>query len=170
MNGSLMNEQVNSMTLQSKVTVRVIILFIIALPFTALAQTTTPPLPTATPRIALYGPLDYGDFVTGSLNEDVPAAIYTFEGRAGERVTITLTSADFTAYVVLRAADQQELATAEDSPANQNARIEGFVLPVDGTYIIRAGAFGGGVKGAYELRLELAVPANNCHNHSHHSH
>lgn len=135
------------------------------LPVIALAQS-TPPLPTATPRIALYGSLNYGDYVTGSLNEDVPAAIYTFAGRAGERVTITLTSDDFDAYLVLRDADQHELLTDEDSAGNQNARIEGYVLPADDTYIIRAGALGGGVKGAYELRLEQTKRTNGCGNRS----
>lgn len=143
-----------------------ITLIITLLPLTALAQSTLPP--TATPRIVLYGPLTYGDYVTGSLNEDVPAAIYTFDGQAGDRVTITLTSSDFDAYLALRADDQTELTTDEDSAGNTNARITAYQLPADGTYIIRAGAFGGGVKGAYELRLELEPPPRRCHHRSRH--
>ena len=145
------------------------IAFIISLlPLLVLAQSAPPA--TATPRIALYGPLVYGDYVRGSVNEDVPAAIYAFVGQAGDRVTITLTSDDFDAYLALRDADQNVLVTAEASAGESNARIEGYILPADGTYIIRAGAFGGGVKGAYELRLERSPPVHRCHHRAHHGH
>lgn len=135
------------------------------LPLSALAQTNPPS--TATPRVSLYGPLVYGDYVRGSVNEDVPAAIYTFEGEAGDRVTITMTSDDFTAYLAIRDAEQQVLVSDEAVPPDTEAQIASYELPADGTYIIRAGAFGGGVKGAYELRLELSKPVRGCQRHGH---
>ncbi|MEZ4669555.1 MAG: PPC domain-containing protein [Anaerolineae bacterium] len=127
------------------------------------------PVPTATPRVAFYGPLIYGDYVTGSINEDIPAAIYTFDGRAGEEVTITLESIRFRPYLALRDADQKVLITNEAGDEDTSIRIDRYLLPADGTYIIRAGTRGGGAKGGYTLRLDRKAGVQGC-NSAYHSH
>ncbi len=114
---------------------------------------TPTPVPTRAPVEQVS--ITYGASVDGTLTASDEAAEYSFEGQQGDQVTITLTSIDFDAYVTLVDAPQsRELISDDDSAGNLNARIEDYALPATGTYLIRAGSYGGGAEGSYTLTLE----------------
>jgi hypothetical protein len=89
------------------------------------------------------GTLEYGQTVT-----DTVAAgehhNWLFEGRAGDGVTITMTTSPsaegvpFDGYLELYALDGQRLALDDDSAGDGRPRFAVFVLPSDGTYRIAA--------------------------------
>jgi hypothetical protein len=78
--------------------------------------------------------------------------VWTFEGRAGQRVVIDLMSSDFDAYLVLRDADGRTVGSDDDSGEGQNARLRAAVLR-DGTYRIIATAVGDSARGRYTLSV-----------------
>ena len=78
---------------------------------------------------------------------------YSFEGRAGQRVTIDMISNDLDAYLILLAADNDDFFVQDDdSGGNLNARLS-VQLPYTGTYLIFANAYAEGETGRYQLRL-----------------
>ncbi len=114
--------------------------------------------PTATPDATLppldpSGVLAYGQSVEGSIDAATGTASFTFEGTAGDVVTIDLLSPDFDAYLVLQGPDGAELAADDDSAGNLNARIDAFPLPSDGIYTLVASSYGGSAQGAFTLTL-----------------
>jgi hypothetical protein len=115
---------------------------------------TPTPTPSGETINASSGAINIGDTVNGTLPEDTRAALFTFEGSAGDVVTITLTSSDFDSYLSLKNEDGQEVAYDDDSAGNLNARITNLPLPSDGTYTIEATSFGSFVSGAFTLTLE----------------
>lgn len=109
------------------------------------------------------GAIAYGQTVQGSLNNRFPVHQWTFDGRAGERVIITMIDASgrglidpkvnlLTADTRLIASNDDVGSAPPDGMAERDARLE-FDLPGDGTYIIEATRFGG--RGEYTLTLEL---------------
>jgi hypothetical protein len=109
-------------------------------------------------------PVRRGQTVTGALRPDDPQLedgrrydAYSYTGRAGERIRISLTSDAFDAVLVLgRVVDGefQELETnddADDGPGT-NALIV-IELPEDGRYVIQATSFRAGTQGAYRLTV-----------------
>lgn len=118
-----------------------------------------PPTPTAPPP-QTSNEIEYGDVVESRLNTS--AAQYTFEGSAEDIITITLTSSDFDAYLVLYDADGNEIQSDDDSAGDLNSRIGPFELPSDGTYTIEASSFSyviydETVTGSFVLRLTTAT-------------
>ncbi len=107
------------------------------------------------------GSLSYGDTVTGTLNQTQDS--WTFEGRAGDSVTIAMTSADFDTYLELYGPDGQVVTTNDDGGQGLNSLIDNFVLPADGTYTIVARSFANAGTGSYSLSLvtggSSSVPA-----------
>ncbi|MFP4221421.1 MAG: trypsin-like peptidase domain-containing protein [Phormidium sp.] len=77
---------------------------------------------------------------------------YSFEGQAGQTVSLDLTSNDFDAYLILLDANGNSVAQDDDSASGTNARIV-TQLPETGTYILLANSFRGGESGDYELTL-----------------
>ncbi len=99
------------------------------------------------------GSLGSGD---GELDDGRWADAYSFAGRAGERVRVTLRSEDFDAFLFVgraRGDAFEALETDDDGGEGLDARID-FVLPADGEYVIHATTFGGGGEGRYLLRAE----------------
>jgi hypothetical protein len=99
------------------------------------------------------GTLGAGD---GELDDGRMADAYTFTGRAGERVRITLASEDFDAYLLLGRMENgafQRLTSNDDAGEGLDSAID-FTLPADGEYVIHATSFGSGAEGAYVVRLE----------------
>jgi serine protease Do len=78
---------------------------------------------------------------------------YSFEGQAGQRVTIEMASNDLDSYLILLAADDDDFFVQDDdSGGNLNARLS-VQLPYTGTYLIFANAYAEGETGRYQLRL-----------------
>lgn len=78
-----------------------------------------------------------GDTVNGTLDEDNRRGVYVFAGEADQEVTITLTSDDFDAYLVLQDAAGEVLAEDDDSGGRLNAQIV-YTLPESADYTIFA--------------------------------
>jgi hypothetical protein len=130
-------------------------------------QPTTAPDQPATaaptqPPVAPSGSIASGQPISGEFTESAQNAAYTFDGRAGDTVTIDLRSDEIDPLVRLIGPDGQVLAEDDDSGGGVQARIADFALPADGTYTIEVDAFRGidstrVVLGAFELSLNLTA-------------
>jgi hypothetical protein len=84
---------------------------------------------------------------------------YTYNGRRGEQITVTLESSSFDAFLLLfiqGASGAQKLTDDDDSGGGTNAQIT-FELPEDGTYLVLANSYGEGALGAYTIRLDRSA-------------
>lgn len=77
-----------------------------------------------------------GDEITGELDEDNPIVAYSFEGAAGDIVSISLEFEDTDGYLLLADANGDVVASNDDAASIYSSRIPAFVLPEDGTYLI----------------------------------
>lgn len=117
---------------------------------------------------AAAGEIAYGEVRRGTLSDQTFLYTYTFTGKAGDVVTITLRAEDFDAYLDLLQPDGKVIAFNDDSGANAadlaatDAQIAAFSLPRNGVYTIRVTRFGRetarGAVGDYELRLSAEQP------------
>jgi hypothetical protein len=94
-------------------------------------------------RAANDGLIASGEWVVGELSIVQQNAQYSFEGRAGDLVTIDLRSEAFDPAVGLFTSEGQRLITDDDGGGGLNARISRFALPRDGTYVIFVDGFRG---------------------------
>jgi hypothetical protein len=114
---------------------------------------------TATPR-----PIEPNQEVTGTLSDDDPSGedgsfydYWTYQGRAGERLRITMNSEAFDTFVSIGSADgssYNELAGNDDGTDGTTNSLLEFTLPNDGVYTIRAKALSGESTGEYRLKVE----------------
>ncbi len=111
-----------------------------------------------------------GSVITGSLGRGSSVLpvdnsffdLYTFEGRAGQRVQIDMASREIDSYLILIAPNGNEVAQDDDSGGGPNARIAA-TLPIDGTYLLMANSYEAGQAGAYRLRAQaMAVASGNA--------
>ncbi len=124
-------------------------------------------LGSAAPVRAQFSPIRAGQTVSGSLtdadpvlNSYGPFKVYSFEAREGERLTVTLRSGAFDAY--LRLARQvggitDEIESDDDTGGDTDARIR-FTVPVAGTYLLVAQSLDAGGTGSFSLALETTPP------------
>ena len=90
---------------------------------------------------------------------------YLFEGRAGDAVTVRMiaTSGDLDTFVIVTDKQGVELARVDDNPdGGTDAVLADFVLPADGSYLVRATRYGfanGPSSGDYTLALETEASA-----------
>jgi tetratricopeptide (TPR) repeat protein len=78
---------------------------------------------------------------------------HTFEGRAGQSVTITLESSDFDTYLILLGPDSKKVADNDDiSRSNSNSALT-VTLPASGRYIVIVNAYKKGERGRYTLTV-----------------
>lgn len=79
---------------------------------------------------------------------------YVFSGNSGQRVTITLESQDFDAYLILLNSDGKRISENDDiSSRDRNARLS-IVLPATGTYTVMANSYESSKTGSYALKIE----------------
>lgn len=112
-------------------------------------------LPAQT-RIAL------GQSVRGSITAADPTLadgshydLYTFSGRGGQTVTVTLRSGDFDAFLAvgkMAGGEFESTETDDDGAGGTDARLT-YTLPATGEYAIRANTLSGGETGSYTLEL-----------------
>lgn len=113
--------------------------------------------------------LSYGMTVSGEITNAMPEVRYTFEGMAGDVVSIRMAAIQqgLDSYLQLLDADGNLLQFDDDSAGNLNSLLGPYTLPQDATYTIvatRCCPGGGGSTGAFELtleRMELTVLALN---------
>lgn len=96
------------------------------------------------------GVISYGDTVEGTASGTI--VTYTFEANADDEITITLSSTDFDAFLVLRNTDGNVVAENDDSDSSLDSLIE-ITLSDGGTYTIEVGSFDGQPTGDYTLSL-----------------
>ena len=82
--------------------------------------------------------------------------VHTFEGRAGEQITIDLTSSEFNSYLILLDPEGKKIAEDDNAGSGNNARII-VTLPTSGTYTIIANAYKAGETGNYTLTWREAT-------------
>ncbi|WP_409018495.1 PPC domain-containing protein [Brevundimonas vesicularis] len=93
------------------------------------------------------------DAQTGKSDSGVAADHYRFVGRAGQRVSVTMKSSDFDAFVELFDAGMNSVASDDDGAGHLNARLV-HRLTADGEYRIEARSVEG-AEGDYDLTLTL---------------
>ncbi|MBN1179269.1 MAG: PPC domain-containing protein, partial [Anaerolineae bacterium] len=100
----------------------------------------------------------YGETQTGELSHDVPEEYWSFEGNAGDAVSISMVGLGALSDTYLELYDSSGgwLTSDDDSGDGLSAFIGGFILPETGTYRILARPYSAG-EGMYELTLELTV-------------
>ncbi len=112
-------------------------------------------VPNITPKpLALNGQPVAGKLGPGSLTLRADSSffdIYTFEGRAGQRVRLEMTSQEIDPFLILLSPRGQDLAQDNDGGGGNNARIVA-TLPATGRYTVIANASQAGESGAYSLR------------------
>lgn len=97
----------------------------------------------------ISGRLGSGD---NTLPDNSYYKLYGFEGQAGQRVTIEMSSQQIDSTLFLLKPDGSQLAQNDDiSPSNFNARIS-VTLPESGVYGVIANAFEPGESGSYTVR------------------
>ncbi|NJL40391.1 MAG: trypsin-like serine protease [Leptolyngbyaceae cyanobacterium RM2_2_4] len=122
------------------------------------AQTDRPQINRPPEAIAVNGPVVRGNLGSGSNVLPVDNSyfnLYTFEGRAGQQIEITMSSNQLDAYLILLAPDGSDLIQDDDSGGSTNAQLV-TTLPTNGTYTILANSYAAGESGDYELRVASA--------------
>lgn len=88
--------------------------------------------------------------------------VYSFNGSAGQSISISLTASAFDPYLLLIGPAGKVEAEDDDSGPGFNARIPGNglrILQVSGTYRIEVSSFRLRATGAYSMRLDTAATA-----------
>ena len=120
------------------------------------SPTDRPPQPLALNGTVIPGRLGQGSHVLADDNSFFD--IYAFEGRAGQRVQIDMTSGEIDSYLILLDPNGNDLAQDDDSGGGTNARLS-VILPSDGIYLLMANAYEAGQTGSYNLRA-VAIGGN----------
>ncbi len=129
--------------------------------YSLLVEELEPAVPPA-PRPIAVGQRVEGQITDGSAIDDAegyPYDVYTITGN-GQRVNITLRSADFDAFLLVRppaVPDGDEMLSDDDGGAGVNGTDARVTVTLDGTYIIYARPLGNGERGSYTLSVEEAV-------------
>lgn len=95
------------------------------------------PPPTPVPSDTLIN----REVFSGELSTRQPEVRQTFEGSAGDIVTIALESSEFDPYLRLLDRNGEELTYSDDTPNSLNSRISLFILPYTGAYTIVATSY-----------------------------
>jgi hypothetical protein len=88
-----------------------------------------------------------------------PAEAWRLQGRAGERVSIIMTSEDFDTYLYLVGPGLEGVLTDDDGAGDLDAKID-VTLPTAGPFTIVAAGLSSGAEGAYTLRVEAPFDPN----------
>lgn len=96
------------------------------------------------------GTISYGDTVSGDAVDMENPVVYSFDGQAGDEVSVAVSSDDVDTYVVVADSSGNSLAENDDiDQDNLNSYVE-FSLPANGTYLIGVYAYSAG---AFTLEL-----------------
>ena len=114
----------------------------------------TPPKPLVLNGSAITGRLGRGSSVLPVDNSFFD--LYAFEGKAGQRVQIDMTSREIDSYLILLDPNGDEVTQDDDGGGSPNSRIVA-TLPADGTYLLMANSYEAGQAGAYSLKAEATT-------------
>lgn len=88
------------------------------------------------------------------LSDDSPYAEYRFEGETGQRVQITLESADFDTYLLLVNESGDVVGENDDADSRTTNSQLVFTLPESGTYSVIVNSFDSQGQGDFQLTME----------------
>jgi serine protease Do len=117
------------------------------------------PAETASREPIQAGEVESGTLTDGDAVRDGDEMYYDYwlyEGRAGERITINLSSSAFDTYLTFGRLDGEtfeEIESNDDAPGDTTDSELGVTLPSAGTYAIRASSYGEGVTGDYVVEV-----------------
>ncbi|MEA5462652.1 trypsin-like peptidase domain-containing protein [Leptothoe sp. PORK10 BA2] len=77
---------------------------------------------------------------------------HSFEGQAGQRISIVMNSEQIDSYLLLYGPNQEYIGENDDNGNSRNARLE-VTLPSNGTYFVFANSYGASEQGQYELSV-----------------
>lgn len=87
------------------------------------------------------------------MSDNTPFEAWFLEGRAGERVTVTVRSSDFDSFLhVGRQGEDSTIESDDDSAGDLDSRIT-LTLPASGTYVLIANTVGSDDEGAYTIEV-----------------
>jgi CHAT domain-containing protein/Flp pilus assembly protein TadD len=109
---------------------------------------------TAKPRLKVDGVLNAK---SQTLKGGEYIQVHTFEGQAGEKLTIDVSSGEFDPYLVVVGTDQKKLAEDDDSDVGTGARLL-LELPTTGTYVILVTSAKPKEQGRYQLHVRQTTP------------
>jgi hypothetical protein len=109
-------------------------------------------------NLPIRGVIKPAQLAQGRLDDATPTERWTFDGKAGQVISITTkaTSGDLDTLLTLQTADKTTIASNDDFDGT-NAALPGVILSADGTYTInvsRVGTRGHGSAGNYDLHLD----------------
>lgn len=110
-------------------------------------------------------PILYNHWVHGVLDDANQDDWFVFRGQTGDQLAIRMAadSGDLDSFLLLTDAGGYEIGRSDDvSVGVSDAALDGFALPADGTYFIRATRYGfanGPSSGAYSLIIETDAEA-----------
>jgi hypothetical protein len=99
------------------------------------------------------------DALSPTVQDGRPAEAWRLQGRAGERVSIVMTSEDFDTYLYLIGPGLDGVLTDDDGAGELDAKID-VTLPTAGPFTVVAAALSSGSQGAYTLRVEPPFDPN----------
>ncbi len=104
--------------------------------------------------------ITYPATVEGTLEADAVLSVYSFEGRTGDIIRISLDSEDFDPLLMLTEANNVTSPTIrdDDSGPELNSLIAPYIIPASGTYFLTAVDLDGSGGGDYTLGIELLEP------------
>jgi len=115
------------------------------------------------PPVRTSGTIAVGQTVRGTLDASDPKAdddshydLWNFRGTAGQKITITLRSSDFDAYLGwgrMNGSEWTHMESDDDGAGGTDARLE-VTVGQAGVYTIRANTLSGGETGAYTLEVQ----------------
>ena len=117
---------------------------------------------SAAPVLVAQAPARSPQTLTGHLDQNSAqvdgryTSTQTFEGTAGEVLTIQLTSEDFDALLILLSPDGTAIAEDDDGAGGTNSQIV-ITVPSTGTYTLIATSVGAGETGQYQLEWRTAT-------------
>ena len=110
-----------------------------------------------------FGSIRLGQEVFGTLGnaeasvqDDRPVQAWSLDGRAGDRLTISLSSDDYDSYLYFYGPGMSEVQTNDDGGDGLNSEMT-VTLTQDGTYTIGAAALSSGSMGSYRLSLSAPI-------------
>ncbi|MBL8162848.1 MAG: PPC domain-containing protein [Anaerolineae bacterium] len=104
-------------------------------------------------------PITFNEVITGELTMRSFTQYYRFEAFQNDLISVRMERGrgGLDAFLVIADANLQELTSDDDSGGGQNAKIESFLIPADGTYYILATRFDrdtGTTAGTYDIELQ----------------
>lgn len=87
-------------------------------------------------------------------------ARYTFEGKAGQRLVISMTSSELDAYLILLSPNGDDLGQDDNSAGGKNSKLT-VTLPEDGTYTVLANTHSARETGRYSLQASASGGGGN---------